>query len=221
MITRAGIAVAALMVLLLSACVSMTSRVNGSDVQALFEQLRARLIALQERGIARDSYAMAKAHAWLDLAFDAHVQRDTSSMRATALQQSSHLIEIMERSEGLGELVTDRIVEADSLRADLWARAEQFKAHANLACAAGNVARLEVQLLAAGHANQVLGWRHARAYLQAAERYAERTQRLLQNCADVDAASDANVEVDTPQTSTDDAVIIEAPDSELPTNPLQ
>jgi outer membrane protein OmpA-like peptidoglycan-associated protein len=69
------------------------------------------------------------------------------------------------------------------IRADLWQKAADWKNHSGFPCGEDLVAQLEVQLVWAGHEDNQLGWRHAKPYLQAAERLAKEAGRKIDACA--------------------------------------
>ena len=148
-----------------------------------YEKLDARLRAFSSDSKAAGSYGLCKARAWLDFAFDARAQRDSSGMENKALDEAHALIEIM----AAGGTVLDAAPLAPSphwnrLRDDLWQLTEAVRQGKRGACAACIAAELEVQLVQAGHADQQLGWRHARPYLQQAERLARDVEVNASSC---------------------------------------
>jgi outer membrane protein OmpA-like peptidoglycan-associated protein len=68
------------------------------------------------------------------------------------------------------------------IRPDLWRQAAELKKRPGFSCGEDLVARLEVQLVWAGHEDNQLGWRHAKPYLQAAERLAGDARRKIDAC---------------------------------------
>jgi len=68
------------------------------------------------------------------------------------------------------------------IRPDLWRTAGELKTARGFSCGEDLVAQLEVQLVWAGHEENQLGWRHAKPYLQAAERLAGEARRTIEAC---------------------------------------
>jgi len=93
------------------------------------------------------------------------------------------------------------------IRPDLWQKAVDWKKQSGFSCGEDLVAQLEVQLVWAGHEDNQLGWRHAKPYLQAAERLAREAGRRIEACRDgASPADDLNqvsstVEGDEEETS--------------------
>ncbi|RZU02317.1 OmpA family protein [Rivibacter subsaxonicus] len=154
-------------------------------LQPDFDALHARLDAIGARGPSDrpwDAYHLAKARAWLDFAFDARAQRDAGGAVEAALAQARALAVQLEAGAPDISLETPLIVGAARLREDIWERAEAMKHHDGRRCAAARIAQFEVQLVQAGHAHDLLGWRHARPYMQVVERLAKDADARLQAC---------------------------------------
>jgi outer membrane protein OmpA-like peptidoglycan-associated protein len=87
---------------------------------------------------------------------------------------------------------TPLIASAARVREDLWTAAARFKSDTDgFRCAGGDVARMEVQLVWAGYVQRELGWRSAKPYLQAAERYHRDALAAAETCPRPVAANDA------------------------------
>lgn len=154
-------------------------------LQPDFDAMHARLDAIGARGPSDrpwDAYHLAKARAWLDFAFDARAQRDAGGAVDAALAQVQALAMQLEAGAPDISLETPLIVGAARLREDIWERAEAMKRQDGRRCAAARIAQFEVQLVQAGHAHELLGWRHARPYLQVVERLAKDADARLQAC---------------------------------------
>ena len=148
-----------------------------------YEKLDARLRAVSSDSKTAGSYDLCKARAWLDFAFDARAQRDSSGMENKALDEAQALIELM--AGGGPALNAAPLVSSphwNRLRDDLWQLIEDVRQGKRGACAACSAAELEVQLVQAGHADRQLGWRHARPYLQQAERLARDVEVNASSC---------------------------------------
>lgn len=156
---------------------------SRENVLARFASVRTRLAELKKRGVDPDSYHYALVQAWGDFAWDTFHQQDNSGIVYFLLRRGERQLDEMERATGSLPYVVKPIVEDVRVRSDLWEIAARFKAHPGFRCAAARVAQLEVKLLAAGHAQQELGWRHAKPYVLAAERLERSARRRLESCA--------------------------------------
>jgi outer membrane protein OmpA-like peptidoglycan-associated protein len=80
-------------------------------------------------------------------------------------------------------LATPIIPTSTKVRGDLWEKAEALKKNIDsFRCAGDKIAQLEVQLVWAGHEERELGWRHAKPFLQAAERLAREADARMEAC---------------------------------------
>lgn len=134
---------------------------------ALLQQRMNRLNS--EKGIALDSYGMAKAQAWWDLANAEYRMNDRSDYVRAVLAEVDRLLVLMETDQPM-DLSRIEPKPAQPLRADLWQAVADLKAAPAFACAAANTAQLEVMLAGAGHDYDELGWRHAVPRIARAER---------------------------------------------------
>lgn len=149
----------------------------------VIERLRGRLRALSDSGRwPLDNYAVCKALAWIDFAETEYTDNDRGTVVDSALAQARALIGAMEAGSRQIDRATPPFAETLRVRPDLWEFVARTKASAAGACSDCDLARLEVQLVAAGHDHWELGWRHAVAGLQAAERYQRAVQRGLEAC---------------------------------------
>jgi outer membrane protein OmpA-like peptidoglycan-associated protein len=160
---------------------------HAQEQQRRYDAMQSRLDKLSDLKTSSnpwDVYNLAKAQAWLDFAFDSSAQRDASNVVPEAFDEGDKLTQQLEvRAQNIS-LATPIIPTSMKLRDDIWKIAEDMKRHANFNCAAAKVAQFEVQLVQAGHANQQLGWRHAKPYIQASERLSKDAQVLLdKGCA--------------------------------------
>lgn len=161
----------------------ITDRAISSDIRAV-NGLQKRLAELNAKGTPIGSYHFAKAQAWLDMAMDQYAMNDRTRVIEDALWQALLLIEQLEAGKrGMG-METPILPTSKRLRPDLWRTAGELKGQPGFSCGEDLVARLEVQLVWAGHEENQLGWRHAKPYLQAAERLAGDARRLIEACPD-------------------------------------
>lgn len=147
-------------------------RISDRAIQAdyqTFEQVQARIKALNDKGRVLRDYHLAKAQCWLDVAFHEYTRNDRSAFPQEALTESALLVDQMERGVSPLPMDTRRVNDADTLRPDLWAAAARLKSHGGFQCVADRVACAEVELVHAGNEHRQQGWRHAKPYVQIAE----------------------------------------------------
>jgi OmpA-OmpF porin, OOP family len=134
---------------------------------------QARLKALNDSGDnPNTSYHYAKALHWVDFALDEYEMKNRSGVIEQALDEGNKLIAGLEAKRSDMPMQTPILPLSSKVRDDLWAAAERMKADKDgFKCAGGDIARMEVQLVWAGHIQRDLGWRSAKPHLQAAERY--------------------------------------------------
>ena len=138
--------------------------------------LRERMLVINSGGVAANNYHLNKADAWLDFATEEYANNDRSGIVERVLEQSVELIRGLEAKQKNLSMNTPILIGSRKIRDDLWQRAQRFKSHDGFRCVEGSVARLEVQLVWAGHEEQDGGWRNARPYIEIAEEMAERIE---------------------------------------------
>ena len=169
--------------LVLTGCAAIAVAPNTNEIDARLARLQDRLAALQLAGVDSESYAIAEARAWFELAFDAHAQGDRGAVIEQAVAQSESILRRVECcSETIHVQAPVQIAGMNKVRPDLWARLSALQQHAHFGCAQGDIARLRIQLITAGIAYSDLGWRHARPYIAAAERYVRSAERRTEVC---------------------------------------
>ncbi len=133
-----------------------------------YEQMQARIAALNNIGIPVADYHLAKAQCWLDVSLHEYTRNDRSPFPQEALTQADEILDALEAKEQPnGE--TPLVNNADRLREDLWARTENLKSAPGFSCYMQKVACAEVELVHAGNEHKQQGWRHAKPYIQIAE----------------------------------------------------
>lgn len=150
--------------------------------QNFMTALRKRLAALNAGGVPARDYHLTKAGAWLDFATEEYADNDRSGIIEALLEQSVGLIRAMEAKRADLPMSTPIVVASRKIRDDLWERAERWKTHNDFLCVADRVARLEVQLVWAGHEDWEGGWRHAKPYIEIAEDMAFQIELALNAC---------------------------------------
>jgi outer membrane protein OmpA-like peptidoglycan-associated protein len=134
-------------------------------------------------GISIDSYAIALAQAWLDYGRESHFRKDRRAA-GEAFGEAQRVIEVLER-DGVNAKVEARLIPASrQLRDDLWRKAAALKGEAEFNCATWQTARMEVALVAAGRADNDMGWRAARPFVKRAERLAREADSKIKECAE-------------------------------------
>jgi OmpA-OmpF porin, OOP family len=162
--------------------------------------LQLRLKEQVAKGASIDTYAVALAQAWLDYARESYYRKDRSAAKE-ALDEAKAVIEALER-RGVDAVVDARIMPSSlRLREDLWRKAAAHKQHIEFRCATWQTARMEIALVAAGRANNDMGWRAARPFVQRAERFGKEADQRLAACAEPKAAATK------PDTATQDKAI--------------
>lgn len=165
----------------------ISDRAIQADYQS-FEQVQARIKALNDKGRALRDYHLAKAQCWLDVAFHEYTRNDRSAFPQEALSESAALVDQMERGVASLPMDTRHVNNADVLRPDLWAAASTLRSHGGYQCVAGKVACAEVELVHAGNEHRQQGWRHAKPYVQMAEDALAAAQAGAQACLPQPAA---------------------------------
>jgi len=147
----------------------VVSSVMARD-EKTFANLQQRMTRLNsEKGVAIESYALAKSQAWWDLANAEYRMNDRSDYVRAVLAEVERLLVLME-SDQPTDLTRVEPKPSKPLREDLWRAVAELKAASAFACAEANTARLEVMLAGAGHDQDELGWRHAVPRVAMAER---------------------------------------------------
>ena len=159
-----------------AAMTPVDARITDQAIRADLSFIRSHLERAQrlnDSGIQPFSaYHYAKAVHWLDFALDEYQMKNRSGVIEQALSEGTKLLAPMELKQTDLPMDTPLIGGAVRVREDLWTAAARFKADPEgFRCAGGDVARMEVQLVWAGYVQHELGWRSAKPYLQAAERY--------------------------------------------------
>ena len=152
------------------------------------------------------AYHYAKALHWVDFALDEYEMKNRSGVIEQALGQGGQLLDALEQKRSSIPMTTEIVPLSAKVRDDLWAAAEKLKADKEgFKCAGGDVGRMEVQLVWAGHIQRDLGWRSAKPHLQAAERYYRDALAGAETCPRPVAVKDV------PKQQIDDAALAKLP----------
>jgi outer membrane protein OmpA-like peptidoglycan-associated protein len=133
-------------------------------------------------------YRPAKALAWLDLALHELYEEDRAGIIEHSVAEAERLLAPGTPEAGF-DTPHDR--SSERIRADLWTRAAEMRASRQFACAAREIAQLEVQLVWAGHEKWESGWAHARPAMEVAENLAYEAEMAQRAC---NATAAPNVE---------------------------
>lgn len=160
----------------------ITDSVIRADEEA-FQALLQRLMAVNAAGVPADGYAYAKAMHWWEFAYDEFTENDRSGIVQAAYAEALRLVDWLEGKGADPGRQTPLLADSARIREDLWALAAELAAGPQDDCAHAHLARLEVQLVWAGHEYQELGWRHALPYVREAEGLAKTAKQARERCA--------------------------------------
>lgn len=160
----------------------ITDQTISADISSI-NALQKRLADVNTLGTPIGTYHFAKAQAWIDMAMDQYTMNDRTQVIEDTVGQAHQLIVQLEARSSNISMDTPLLPTSRKIRADLWQKAADWKKHPGFSCGEDLVAQLEVQLVWAGHEDNQLGWRHAKPYLQAAERYAKEAGRKIESCS--------------------------------------
>jgi outer membrane protein OmpA-like peptidoglycan-associated protein len=128
----------------------ITDEAIAADLR-LFRAWSDRLTRLEADTTPARAYQAAKARGWLAFAHEEYTDNDRTRVVGDALGQAQELIVAMEGGDSTAGRATPLVTRTARVRADLWADAERFKDDPGFRCVARDVARLEIELLRAGH----------------------------------------------------------------------
>jgi OmpA-OmpF porin, OOP family len=147
------------------------------------QALQKRLKNQVARGVSLDGYAVALAQAWIDYGRESYARKDRRAS-GEAWVEAQAVIEAIER-DGQDAKVNARLIPSSKkLRDDLWQKTITFRNDAEFRCATWQTARMEIALVAAGRADDDMGWRAARPFVQRAERFARDAEAKIKACAE-------------------------------------
>jgi len=148
------------------------------------------IIALQRRAAKLDfgkldpnSYHLAKARTWLDLATSEYYDRDDSGIVTAAMSQAAALLDALENKQpGISMDMPAQVPGSEVIREDLWNKIAAMKRNTRFSCGQRPAAEAEVYLVWAGHEKSEEGWSHAESYVRGAEDRVYRAQVAIDNC---------------------------------------
>ena len=154
--------------------------------------LQTRMGKLNAAGVAAKNYHLTKAGAWLDFAMEEYSDNDRTGIVELALEQALFLTRGLEAKEARLPMDTTIIAGSRRVRDDLWTRIADYKQERAFDCIADRIAKLEVQLVWAGHEDIEGGWRHAKPYIEIAEDMVAGIDAALADCHTHSAAARSN-----------------------------
>jgi len=123
--------------------------------QARFDSLAMRLAAFDTVSAPRSVYAQAKARAWLELARETYALNDRTGLCETAYDQAVSLASQLETRSVDLQAPPHVIPGTHYVHQELWQFSDSLKRTDALRCVAGDLGRLEVTLVRAGHEAQL------------------------------------------------------------------
>jgi OOP family OmpA-OmpF porin len=146
----------------------ITDEAIAADLR-LFHAWSERLTRLEGDTTPAHAYQAAKARGWLNFAHEEYTDNDRTRVVGDAFSQAQQLIVAMEGGDSMAGRATPLVSRTARVRADLWTEAERFKNDPGFHCVARDVARLEIELLRAGHETTDGASCRAEPHLQTAE----------------------------------------------------
>lgn len=164
-----------LFVLLLVTAVSARAEGNQltspADLERI-EQLQRRVDKLSFGPLGPDNYTLCKARAWLDMALIEYHEQDRTGIVQHAVEQTAQLLHKLDTDPAYMGWETPHPYASEEVRNDLWQIAERLKGSKQMVCTGCLLAKLEVQLVWAGHDKWEAGWGHAEPFARIAENLA-------------------------------------------------
>lgn len=146
------------------------------------EKYAQRLQNINNKGTPLNNYHVCKAIHYLDWLHEEYSENDQTGVITSVSHSMESLLLALEAKANKIDTSTAIANTSIRLRDDLWQIAEKIKTKTPANCLPCEVARLEVQLVWAGHESEELGWRHAAPYIQAAERLAKEALAAKSSC---------------------------------------
>lgn len=131
-----------------------------------------------------DSYHLAKARAWLDLAQSEYYEKDTSGALSASIALAENLLAALEKKQAdIGMDTPVQITGSEAVRPDLLEQINGLKKHEKFACGQRPLGTAEVYLVWAGHEHSESGQAHAESYLRSVENLIYEGSVAIDNCS--------------------------------------
>jgi len=163
---------------------------------ANFTRLQERLDRFTGAAPGAIRYFRARAEAWLELARAEYLAGERSGLVEQAADACLVLLVALETGAAPATIEAPRLGTVQDLRPDLGRWVAELKVDPGFDRVAEEIARLEVQLLWAGHVQAQHGWRRALPYLERAEQLAALAR--VRGAGGTFPAPDLSVIQDTP-----------------------
>jgi len=152
------------------------------------ESLQRRAEKLAFDGLDPNSYHLAKARTWLDLATSEYYDKDDSGIVPAAITQAATLLDALENKQAVISMdMPAQVPGSEVVRPDLWDEVAALKKHDKFSCGQRQTAEAEVYLVWSGHEKSESGWSHAESYVRSAENRIYEAQVAIDNCIETAA----------------------------------
>ena len=163
--------------------------VSQAAVDALPEQLQ-QIESLQRRAgklaydeLDANSYHLAKARSWLDVALSEYYDNDSSGITSASIRQAETLLDALEKHQSGITMDTPMVLPGSEMaRTDLWDKIAALKRRDRFSCGQRSIAQAEAYLVWAGHEYSESGQSHAESYMRSVENLIYEGQVAIDNC---------------------------------------
>ncbi len=153
---------------------------NLQQIESL--QRRADKLGFSEL-VGTDSYHLAKARAWLNMAISEYHEKDTSGTLIAAIGQAELLLDALEKKQTDISMDTPvKVQGSEAVRPDLLMKIAALKKHDQFSCGQKPLAEAEVYLVWTGHEYKESGLSHAQSYVRSVENLIYEAQVAIDNC---------------------------------------
>ncbi len=177
--------------ILLSLCILLASISSAQATEDVQPGQLQKIEALQHRAenltfdeLDLNTYHLAKARTWLDLALSEYYDNDNSGIISAAIGQAETLLDALEKKQtGISMDTPLQLPGSEPVRPDLLDKLATLKKHQKFSCGQRPIAEAEVYLVWTGHEQAESGWSHAESYARSVEDMIYAAQVAIDNCA--------------------------------------